>query len=180
LGADEQEDNQGRRGNVVAERAAAVTSWARERKGERTVTGDGEKRDRRRITVGPEWIGKNKRAPQSRTGRAALPHRKRHCCTCPEKSDLATIKVTLFISDVDIYSPNFMTRTNNQCKLWSGSLELVLQIVLKHNMKFCFTILFLHILVDQLKGVQKFKPRYENQVYLAHCAKHKTLTHQEA
>jgi hypothetical protein len=39
---------------------------------------------------------------------------------------------------------------------------------------------FLHILVDQLKGVQKFKPRYENQVYLAHCAKHKTLTHQEA
>jgi hypothetical protein len=72
-------------------RAAAVTSWAHERKGERTVTGDGEKRDRRRTTVGPEWIGKNKRAPQSRTGRAALPHRKRHCCTSPERTDLATI-----------------------------------------------------------------------------------------
>ena len=28
------------------------------------------------------------------------------------------------------------------------------------------------------KGVLQFKPCYENQVYLAHYAKHKTLTHQ--
>jgi hypothetical protein len=47
LGADEQEDTQGRRGNAVAGRAAAVTSCVRERKGERTVTGDGEKREKR-------------------------------------------------------------------------------------------------------------------------------------
>jgi hypothetical protein len=46
LGADEQEDTQGRRGNAVAERAAAVAPWAREKKGERTVTSDGEKRER--------------------------------------------------------------------------------------------------------------------------------------
>jgi hypothetical protein len=43
-----------------------------------------------------------------------------------------------------------------------------------------FKILFLHILVDQSKGVQEIKPCYENQVYLVHYAKHKTLTHQEA
>jgi hypothetical protein len=54
LGADEQEATQERRGNAVAERAAAVTPWAREKTGERTVTGDGEKRERRRVTVGPE------------------------------------------------------------------------------------------------------------------------------
>jgi hypothetical protein len=81
LGADEQEDTQGRRGNAVAGRAAAVTSWAREREEQRTVTGDGEKRDRRRIIVGPEWIGKNKKGPteQNRKGctaaqKAALLH----------------------------------------------------------------------------------------------------------
>ena len=30
------------------------------------------------------------------------------------------------------------------------------------------------------RGMLKLKPRYENQVYLAHYAKHKTLTHREA
>jgi hypothetical protein len=29
-------------------------------------------------------------------------------------------------------------------------------------------------------GVLEIKPRYENQVYLAHYAKHRTLTHREA
>ena len=49
----------------------------------------------------------------------------------------------------------------------------------KHNI-YTFTIHFSYPCQFINKGVLQFKPYYENQVYLAHYAKHKTLTHQEA
>jgi hypothetical protein len=97
LGADEQENTQGRRSNAVAERAAAVTPWARERKGERTVTGDGEKRESRRVTAGPEWIGKNKRGPHRADESGEIFTETRKGCTAAQGAALLHLpRVTRF------------------------------------------------------------------------------------
>ena len=130
-----------------------------------------------------EGISRRKRAPQpsqnwlktaqfSESGTAG--HYERHCRTANFAGITLKLYDLLYLRYGYIYYLNIMTSKQSTILTMVMTLSWCFEMVLKHNIYLFKSFSYVARLSNW--GVPYFKPCYENQVYLAHYVKHKTLT----